>query len=94
MQSARFILDLKTGWSKENSVSQRVACRYSECRSIQKIGVGAFSIPHAELSWLDAIRAMQQERQLPIPVGARTALELYGAAHNIAPADGTLHSEP
>ena len=71
-------------WFKENGVSQRVAFGYSESSSIQKIGVGAFSLPDDELSWLGAIRAMQQELQLPIHVGARTALELQGAAHNIA----------
>ena len=72
-------------WFEENGVSQRVAFGYSESRSIQKIGVGAFSLPDDELSWLGANRAMQQELQLPIHVGARTALELHGAAHNIAP---------
>jgi hypothetical protein len=45
--------------------------------------VGAFSLPGDELSWIGAIRAMQEELHLPIHVGARTALELQGAAHNV-----------
>jgi hypothetical protein len=71
-------------WFEENGVSQRVAFGYSESHSIQKIGAGAFSLPGSELSWLGATRAMQQELQLPIHVGARTALELHGTAHNVA----------
>lgn len=71
-------------WFEENGVSQRVAYGYSESHAIQKIGAGAFSLPDDELSWLGAVRAMQQELHLPVHVGARTALELHGAAHNVA----------
>lgn len=70
-------------WFEKNGVSQRVAYGYSESHSIQKIGAGAFCLPDDKLSWVGAIRAMQQELQMPIHVGARTALELQGVAHNI-----------
>lgn len=70
-------------WFEKKGVSQRVAYGYSESHSIQKIGAGAFCLPDDKISWFGATRAMQQELQMPVHVGARTALELQGVAHNI-----------
>jgi len=73
-------------WFEANEVSQRVAYSYSKTGATRKIGSGVFALPDDELSWLGAVRAMQEELSLPIHVSARKALELQGASHNVAQA--------
>lgn len=70
-------------WFLSRGVQQRTAFKYSESGALKKIGVGVFARPLDRLSWLGAIRAMQEELELKVHVGAKSALELQGSAHNL-----------
>ncbi|MBP9708923.1 MAG: type IV toxin-antitoxin system AbiEi family antitoxin [Oligoflexales bacterium] len=70
-------------WFKKYAVEQRTAYKYSESGALKKIGTGIFSRPHDKLSWLGAVRAMQNELGLNLHVGGVSALEVLGSAHNL-----------
>ncbi len=70
-------------WFASRGVQQRTAYGYSETGALKKIGAGVFARPLDKLSWLGAVRALQKELKISIHVGAKTALELHGSAHNL-----------
>ncbi len=48
---------------------------------LEPVGAGAYKLPNDQVDWLGGLYAIQQQLQLPVHAGGRTALELKGYAH-------------
>lgn len=84
-------------WLKEQGVSPKLAWWYVHANWLEHIGDGAYKKAGESLNWMGALSALQTQLNLPVHVGAKTALELLGQSHFV-PMDGikqvALFSEP
>ena len=75
-------------WLDGQGISRQLADRYRHFHWLKRIGRGAYSRLNENVDWAGALYAMQQQLNLPIHVGAKTALELQGYAHYLPMAEG------
>jgi len=62
-------------------ISNNLRNYYVKSSWIEPIGIGAYKKPNSVVYWQDAINAIQKQNNLPIFVGALTALNIQGYSH-------------
>lgn len=70
-------------WLKENGYSYSNLQIYKRSGWIKSLGAGAVIKNGDEVHWQGAVWALQEQLQLPVHVGSKTALEYGGAAQYI-----------
>ncbi len=68
-------------WLKEQGISQQLANKYESTSWLSRIGQGAFIRDGEKVEWLGGLYALQNQLQLPIHAGGKTALQQLGFAH-------------
>ncbi|HBL17481.1 MAG TPA: hypothetical protein DD417_12255 [Elusimicrobia bacterium] len=68
-------------WLREQGISRQLAEKYRASNWVQRLGRGAYTRTGDQVDLLGAIFTLQAQLQLPVHVGAKTALELQGYAH-------------
>ena len=84
-------------WLNQEGLDKRSAYKYEKQSNwLESIGIGAYKRYGDAITWQGGIHAIQKQLGLDIHVGAKTALELQGKAHNISPRDAyfTLAIDP
>ena len=67
----------------KKGVSRQLAASYVRSGWFEKFGIGVYKRPKDEVRWTGALFTLQVMNELPVHVGGKTALELYGSAHYI-----------
>ena len=75
---------LTTAWLKEHGVSNKLAWWYVKSGWFEHIADGAYCFAGDTITWASAVASIQQQLQLPIYPGAKTALHLLGKGHYIS----------
>jgi hypothetical protein len=75
---------LTTPWLKSHGISNKLAWWYVKSGWFEHIADGAYCFAGNTVSWSDAISSIQQQLQLPIYPGGKTALQLLGKGHYIS----------
>jgi len=71
-------------WLNKEGLDKRSAYKYEkESHWLESLGIGAYKRYGDSVTWQGALHAIQNQLGLDIHVGAKTALELQGKAHNI-----------
>lgn len=68
-------------WLKKHDIYRQLVEAYCKSGWLSKIGHGAYTHQNDDVSWTGGLYAIQQQLELPIHVGAKTALERKGLAH-------------
>jgi hypothetical protein len=76
-------LVLTLAWLKAHGVSCKLAWWYVKAHWLERVGNEAYKKYGDKVSWVGALSALQNQLNLPLHVGAKTALELLGQAHFI-----------
>jgi len=88
---------LTSAWLKEHDISAKLAWWYVHSGWLERVGHQLYKKPNTEVTWSNAVLALQQQLNLPIHVGSKTALAIFGRAHFI-PVSGikevTLFAKP
>lgn len=72
-------------WLNQEGLDKRSAYKYEKQSNwLESIGIGAYKRYGDAITWQGGIHAIQKQLGLDIHVGAKTALELQGKAHNIS----------
>src|SRR2546428_750268 len=74
---------LTTKWLEQQGVSPKLAWRYVHSGWLELVGDKAYKRAGDRVEWRNALAALQTQLNLPIHVGAKTALQLLGKAHYI-----------
>lgn len=77
-------------WLKKQGISCKLAWWYAKSHWLERIGNEAYKKTGDTVTWMGALSAIQNQLQLPVHVGAKTALELLGQTHFI-PLQGIKH---
>jgi len=75
---------LTTSWLQKHGVSNKLAWWYVKSGWLLRIADGAYCLAGSNISWSGAISAAQQQLELPIYPGGKTALQLLGKTHYIS----------
>ncbi len=70
-------------WLKKQGVSCKLAWWYVQSHWLERVGDEAYKKPGDKVTWVGALSSLQNQLQLSVYVGAKTALELLGQAHFI-----------
>ncbi len=70
-------------WLKTQGISSKLAWWYVKSHWLERVGDEAYKKPGDNITWIGALSAVQTQLQLPIHVGAKSALELLGQTHFI-----------
>ena len=68
-------------WLTKQRIYRQLADVYRKTAWLERIGKGAFKISNDKIDWTGGVWALQQQLELPVHVGAKTALELQGYGH-------------
>ncbi|MBP9777554.1 MAG: type IV toxin-antitoxin system AbiEi family antitoxin [Rickettsiaceae bacterium] len=85
----RFITTLPQGrvlpsdWLVKQGISSKLAWWYIKSGWLERVGARAYKKIGEEITWPGVVATLQTLMQLPVHVGAKTALELLGRAHFI-----------
>ena len=66
---------------KEHDIPPELVQKYLKSGWLERFGFGAFKKPGEHIKWQAALSAVQMQLDVPVHVGAKTALELKGQAH-------------
>lgn len=78
-----------SSWLARQGIYQQLVAGYQRSGWIKKIGRGAYSRWGDKVEWTGGVYAIQNQLDLPVHVGARTALEMQGYAHFLPLGQGT-----
>ena len=70
-------------WLEEKYYSRQLLKLYVKSHWLEKVGHGAYIRAGDTLSWEGALYSLQQQLQLPLHLGGKTALQLLGKAHYV-----------
>ncbi len=70
-------------WFEKNSISQRLAYKYEESGWVERLAPGVYKRVGDKVDWQGGVYALQNQLNLSIHVGGKTALELKGLGHFI-----------
>lgn len=70
-------------WLKQHGVSCKLAWWYVQSHWLERIGSEAYKKYGDKVNWVGALAALQNQLNLPLHIGGKTALELLGQAHFI-----------
>lgn len=68
-------------WLEEKGISRSLQKHYLKSGWLEAFGRGAYKKPGDTISWQRAIAAIQEQMDLPVHVGASSALTLQGYSH-------------
>lgn len=74
---------LTTTWLREHGISDQRAWWYAKSGWFNRIAIGAYCFADSNITWSSAVRALQQQLNLPIHVGGKTALQVLGKGHYV-----------
>lgn len=74
---------LTTMWLEQRGVSSKLAWWYVHSGWLERVGDKAYKRAGDQVQWYNALAALQTQLNLPIHIGAKTALQLLGKAHYI-----------
>jgi hypothetical protein len=74
---------LSVRWLKAQGISTKLAWWYVRSGWLDHLSDGAYKLAGDHVGWEGALYALQQQYQLPIHVGGKTALQLLGQAHYV-----------
>tara|TARA_R110002124_G_scaffold278874_1_gene451104 strand:+ start:11902 stop:12684 length:783 start_codon:yes stop_codon:yes gene_type:complete len=77
-----------SSWLVENGISSQLLNRYKKSKWLESIGTGAVIRSGDDVDYHGGIYALQNQAELTVHVGGRTALSLQGRAHYIDMAAG------
>lgn len=77
-------------WLRKKGIYRQLADVYCKSGWLRKIGHGAYARESDDVSWTGGLYAIQQQMDLPIHVGAKTALQRKGLAHFLPIGGGTI----
>ncbi|MCP4475590.1 MAG: hypothetical protein GY821_13700 [Gammaproteobacteria bacterium] len=75
---------LTTAWLKQHDTSNKLAWWYVKAGWFEHIANGAYQFAGDKITWHGAVVALQQQLNLPIHVGGKTALQLLGKSHYLS----------
>jgi len=75
-------------WLEAQGAYQQLVHEYEKSGWIRRIGQGAYVRAGGTVEWTGGLYALQEQLQLPIHAGAKTALQLQGYAHFLAMGKG------
>lgn len=75
---------LTTKWLQDHSISRKLAWWYVKSGWFEHIAEGVYCFAEDKINWAGAIAALQQQLELPIYLGGKSALELLGKGHYIS----------
>lgn len=78
-------------WFERQQVVRQLSHKYVKGGWVKKIGQGAYIRAGDKVDWRGGVYALQQELELPLHVGGKTALELQGRAHFIPFGNPTIN---
>ena len=70
-------------WLENQGISKDLQKHYRKSGWLEKIGTGAFKRPNDPIDWQGGLYTLQFQAELPIHVGAITALTMHGVTHYI-----------
>ncbi len=70
-----------TAWLKDQGISRQLLARYEEYNWVTRLAKGVVTRNGDEVTWQGVVYALQTLQSLTVWVGAKTALQLRGAAH-------------
>ena len=68
-------------WLEDLGISRDLQVYYRRSGWLKSIGTGAFIRPNDTVNWEGGLYALQTQAELPVHVGALTALSMQGLAH-------------
>ena len=74
-------------WLDKHGINRKLSSKYVESGWLERVGVGAFKRDGEESNWQAALSAIQMQLNLPIHIGAKSALEIKGGAHYLKLSD-------
>lgn len=77
-----------SSWLGKQGIYQQLAHQYEKSGWIQKIGHGAFVRWGEDTDWTGGVYALQEQMQMPVHVGGKTALQLKGYAYFVSLGEG------
>lgn len=83
-------------WLERQGISRDLQKRYRKSGWLQSVGTGAVKRPADTVSWQGGLYALQKQANIPVHVGALTALTLQGLTHyvRLGPQTVNLFSPP
>ena len=70
-------------WMRDRGVNQNLAYQYFKNGSLDKVGPGIYKRREEKVSWMGAVRLLQDELGKKLHISGRTALELTGVSHYV-----------
>ncbi len=70
-----------SGWLEAQGAYQQLVHEYEKSGWIRRIGQGAYVRAGDEAKWSGGLYALQEQMNLPVHAGAKTALQMQGYAH-------------
>jgi hypothetical protein len=68
-------------WLEKQGVNGKLAQKYERTSWLQRVGHGAYMKVSDKVEWPGGLYALQEQLNLPVHAGAKTALQLLGYAH-------------
>jgi len=75
-------------WLESHGIYQQLAHEYKKNGWIEQMGNGAYIKAGDRVSWQGAVNAIQDQLQMPIHIGGKSALELRGFEHFVTAGEG------
>lgn len=75
---------LTSEWLGEQGVSSKLAWWYVRIGLLERLGTKAYKKAGDHVTWVGAVAALQNQKQLSLHVGGKTALQLLGRSHFIS----------
>lgn len=72
-----------TAYLKTLGITPQDLQNYTSSRWLMSLGRGAYKRPKETVNWQGAVHGLQTQLQLPVHVGALTALEMWGHNHYV-----------
>lgn len=70
-------------WLGERGIIPQDVQNYLGSKWLESLGRGAFKRPHETVTWQGALYSLQKQLNIPVHVGALTALEMTGHQHYV-----------
>ncbi|OGO94875.1 MAG: hypothetical protein A3F10_05470 [Coxiella sp. RIFCSPHIGHO2_12_FULL_42_15] len=84
LQQIQAHLAITQHWLSQQGYSYTLVKRYVESNWLTRIGHGAYARSGDTVTWQGALCALQKQLELPIHIGAKSALQFLGKAHYLA----------
>ncbi|MGE3319484.1 MAG: type IV toxin-antitoxin system AbiEi family antitoxin domain-containing protein [Candidatus Berkiella sp.] len=70
-------------WFEERGISRKLVHYYNKAGWIERVGQGAYKRAGDSIDWPSGLKALQEQANLAIHLGGKSALQLQGFAHYI-----------